>query len=201
MMLSAAALIVVGATAVAAHPASTTRPDPRPEGKLWIEGGSNVTNWSCKATTFEAHTDLDSLQSSGDESSVPAEHIKRISVKVAVRNLKCGNGRMEKDLYTALKANDPSTPSFIVGVFDALRVPEKGKSHIDTEGTIAVVGVQKGVRLRITTDRLADGTVVARGSVPLLMTDFGVTPPTGLFGLIKSKNQIVVKFEVVIDEP
>jgi len=64
--------------------------------------------------------------------------------------------------------------------------------------TIVVAGVEKGVRLRVTRERLDDGTVVARGSVPLMMTDFGVTPPTGLFGLIRSHNEIVVKFEVVI---
>ena len=85
-----------------------------------------------------------------------------------------------------------------MGIFDAVRTPELHDPHVDTEGTIAVAGVEKCVQLRIATERLADGSVIARGTVPLLMTDFGVTPPTGLFGLIRSHNEIVVKFEVVI---
>jgi hypothetical protein len=30
------------------------------------------------------------------------------------------------------------------------------------------------------------------------MTDFGVKPPVGLFGLIRSKNEVTVKFELLI---
>jgi polyisoprenoid-binding protein YceI len=198
MPVSSAMHLVGGTVAAAAQPAADERRDAHPESKLWIEGGSNVTNWSCKAATFEAHVDVDSSRAADPESTVGAEQVKRISVKVAVRNLKCGNRRMENDLYRALKATDPSTPSNILGVFDALRPSEKKESHVDTEGTIIVAGVEKGVRLRVTMERLVDGTVVARGSVPLLMTDFGVTPPTGLFGLIRSHNEIVVRFEVVV---
>jgi hypothetical protein len=171
---------------------------PASQNKLWIEGGSNVHDWSCKARSFEAHVDVDSVDASSNEASLGAEHVKRVSVNVPVRNLSCGNGRMERDLYHALKADDPTTPSFIIGVFDALRAPQQGISYIDTEGTITVGGAQKGTRLRITMERRTDGTVVAHGSVPLLMTDFGVTPPTGLFGLIRSRNEIVVRFEVVV---
>jgi hypothetical protein len=171
---------------------------PASQNRLWIEGGSNVHDWSCKARSFEAHVVVDSDHVSSDNASLGAEHVKRVSVNVPVRNLTCGNGRMERDLYHALKAEDPAKPSFIIGVFDALRAPEQGVSYIDTEGTITVAGVQKGTRLRITMERRDDGSVAAHGSVPLLMTDFGVAPPTGLFGLIRSHNEIVVKFEVVV---
>ena len=198
MPVPSAMHLVTGAAPAAAQPTARERLDARPESKLWIEGGSNVTDWSCKASTLEAHVDIDSSRAAEAESAVGAEQVKRISVKVGVRNLKCGNRRMENDLYRALKATDPSTPSNILGVFDALRPSEKKESHVDTEGTIVVAGVERGVRLRVMMERLADGTVVARGSVPLLMTDFGVTPPTGLFGLIRSHNEIVVKFEVVV---
>ena len=198
MSLPSTMHLVTGAEPAAAQPTPTERRDARPEGRLWIEGGSNVTDWSCKASTFEAQVDVDSSRAPDPESAVGAEQVKRISVKVAVRNLKCGNRRMENDLYRALKAADPSTPSNILGVFRALRPADRKESHVDTEGTIIVAGVEKGVRLRVTMDRLVDGTVIARGSVPLLMTDFGVTPPTGLFGLIRSDNEIVVKFEVVV---
>lgn len=198
MTTVAAALLVAGATSASAQPAGMEHRAAAQDSKLWIEGGSNFRDWSCKAATFEAHVDLDSTLTSVGESAVGAEKVRRIGVKVAVRDLKCGNRHMESDLYHALKADDPATPSYIIGVFDALRAPDKGESHVDTEGTIAVAGVEKGVRLRVSMERLADGSVVARGSAPLLMTDFGVKPPTGLLGLIRSYNAITVKFEVVI---
>jgi polyisoprenoid-binding protein YceI len=167
---------------------------------LWIEGGSNVRDWACQARKFDAQVSVDSVHEHDDEPSLGAEHVKRVSVKVAVRDLTCGNRHMERDLYHALKADDPNAQSFIIGVFDALRVPEEGASYIDTEGTITVAGVQKGTRLRIIMERRPDGTIEARGSVPLLMTDFGVTPPTGLFGLIRSHNEITVRFAIAVSQ-
>jgi polyisoprenoid-binding protein YceI len=186
------------AMAVRTPPSQRPYAEPRSASTLWIQGGSNVHDWTCRTQTFEAHIDVDTAHDDSAEPSLGAQHVKRVSVKVPVRNLSCGNGRMERDLYHALKADDPATPSYIIGVFDALRAPEAGVSYIDTEGTITVAGVEKGTRFRITMERRADGTVAAHGRVPLLMTDFGVTPPTGLFGLIRSKNQIVVKFEIVM---
>jgi hypothetical protein len=104
---------------------------------------------------------------------------------------------MESDLCRALKADDASVSSDIVGVFNALRA-ETQPTTLHTQGTITVAGVAKDVRVRIAVEHLADGTVKARGSVPLLMTDFGVTPPTALLGLVRSHNEVVVKFELII---
>lgn len=194
-MFRALTLLVIGSSAAGAQSPDTSRHDMRPNDKLWIEGGSNVHDWSCKASTFEARTDVDA---SREDSPGAGDPIKRVSVKVAVRDLKCGNGKMERNLYTALKADDPSTPSYIIGIFNAVPGSTTRDSSVQTEGTITVAGVEKGVRVRIIIEHLADGTITAHGAVPLLMTDFGVTPPTGLFGLIRSHNEIVVKFELVV---
>lgn len=141
--------------------------------RVWIEGGSNVADWSCKATKFDARVDS-----------------THVTVRVAVRDLKCGNPKMDHDLYAALKASDPASPSWIVAEFGA-KVGE-------AEGTIQVAGNERSVTAQITTEKAADGTMRARGSVPILMTDFGVKPPVGLFGLIRAKNAVVVKFDLVI---
>jgi len=44
------------------------------------------------------------------------------------------------------------------------------------------------------TTRLADGTIEARGEVPILMSDYGIKPPTALFGALRASNRVVVKF-------
>jgi hypothetical protein len=43
----------------------------------------------------------------------------------------------------------------------------------------------------------ADGTYQATGSLPLLMSDFGIDPPTAMFGLIKVHDQITVRFKLI----
>jgi hypothetical protein len=180
------------ATTAAAQARDTVRVDTGHGSRVWIEGGSNVADWACRATTFDARVELDAAS----RTEGATEGIRRVSVRLSARDLKCGNRKMEHDLYAALKATDPANPSWIIAAFNTVGHPSAG--NVDTQGTLVVAGVEKYVETRITTERLSDGTLKARGSVPLLMTDFGIKPPVGLFGLIRSNNEIVVKFELVI---
>lgn len=147
-----------------------------PQGRVWIEGTSNVARWSCRAERFAARVD------SG-----------RVSLQVAVRDLSCGNRRMDHDLFAALRASSPQSASSIIAVFGI----DDGQSGTSS-GTLEVVGVKRTVRAEVTVELAADGRLRARGAVPLLMTDFGVRPPTGLLGLIRARNEVVVRFELVI---
>ena len=41
-----------------------------------------------------------------------------------------------------------------------------------------------------------DGSIALTGSLSLLMTDFGVEPPTAMLGMMKTADQVTVKFEL-----
>jgi len=45
-----------------------------------------------------------------------------------------------------------------------------------------------------------DGTLRAQGALPILMTDFGITPPTALFGVVRTEDRLVVKFDLFVDQ-
>src|SRR4051812_12072632 len=149
---------------------------PEVADRVWIEGSSNLAGWSCQAAKFEAHVDS-----------------SQVTVRVLARDLKCGNRRMDHDLYIALRATDPAAPSYIVALFDD--VPPAGDG---ARGKLSVAGVEQPVTATISTVRMPDGSTRAQGSVPLRMTDFGVKPPVGLFGLIRSRNEVVVKFDLAV---
>jgi polyisoprenoid-binding protein YceI len=191
------AMVMANAMAAGAQTTNTMPLTVQPGSSVWVDGRSNVHDWSCRASTFEAHIDVDSESTARIETVLATETIQRVTVRLAVRHLKCGNSKMETDLCRALKADDASVSSDIVGVFIAVRA-ETQPTTLHTEGTITVAGVAKDVRVRIAIEHLADGTLKARGNVPLLMTDFGVTPPTALLGLVRSHNEVVVKFELII---
>jgi hypothetical protein len=44
----------------------------------------------------------------------------------------------------------------------------------------------------------ADGSIAVRGSVPLFMSDFGIEPPTAMLGMLKTADQVTVKFELAL---
>jgi hypothetical protein len=69
---------------------------------------------------------------------------------------------------------------------------------IAARGPLSVSGIERTVTLSVSTRQDPDGRVRARGAVRMLMTDFGVKPPIGLFGLIRSANEITVEFDLVV---
>ena len=164
-----------------------------PDSKLWIEGGSNLHGWSCKASSIDAIIDVDEAFLTSTSPTL----LKKVQVKVPVRNLKCGHGGMDNNLYKALKADAVPDISYILGTFDVV-AGARDSFTVKSVGTLKVAGTEKTVNMDVTASKLADGSVRAEGELPLLMTDFGVKPPTAMFGTLRTDNKIIVKFSLLV---
>src|SRR5690348_11941007 len=180
--------------AAGAAKAQSIRLAVAPESKLWVEGGSNLHDWHCQASAIDAQ--IEAEKAILDSAPAPAL-LKKVSVKVPVRNLKCGSGKMEDNLYKALKADAAPQISYILGSFEVQ--PGQTDSYtLKTVGTLTIAGVEKTVNMDVTTKRQPDGSLRANGELPLLMTDFGVKPPTALLGTLRTNNEVKVKFELLV---
>ena len=193
--LTSLALTALFAIAGSAH-AQSVRLAVGPDSKLWIEGGSNLHDWSCKASAIEAAIDVD--ETFIKTTAVSATSLKKVQVKVPVRNLKCGNGKMDNNLYKALKADDAPEIGYILGTFDVVPGATTDSFTVKAVGALSVAGTEKTVNMDVTAVRLPDGGVRAEGALPLLMTDFGVKPPTALLGTLRTDNKITVKFSLLV---
>lgn len=67
-------------------------------------------------------------------------------------------------------------------------------------GTLKVAGVEREVVIDLKT-RQTEMTLVISGEVQLLMTDFGITPPKAMLGMLKTDPKITVSFETVFTTP
>jgi polyisoprenoid-binding protein YceI len=166
------------------------------DSKLWIEGGSNLHDWSCKASSIDATIDVDGAFLRQPAASPTL--LKKVEVKVPVRNLKCGNGKMDNNLYKALKADDTPEISYILATFDVVPGASADSFTVKTVGALKIAGTEKSVNMDVTASRLPDGAIRAEGALPLLMTDFGVKPPTALLGTLRTDNKITVKFSLLV---
>ena len=109
--------LVLAATSVAGAQA-TARLAVAPTSKLWIEGTSNVHDWKCEATTIDAAIDIDAL--AAQLATALPKALKKVVVKVPVKSLKCGHGKMDDNMYKALKADENPEISFIMSSFETL---------------------------------------------------------------------------------
>lgn len=163
------------------------------DSQVWIEGTTNINSWSCSATTVDARI---AVEAAFKEDPDFPRYLKSVQVRVPVSALKCGHAPMEKSLRHALKADDGVGPRYITATFEAVREGSDATSAlvVNTVGALAIAGRENAVRMDVGTTRLADGTIEARGTVPILMSDFGIQPPTALLGAVRASNRVVVKF-------
>ena len=193
--VSAIALGVLFATTAAAQ--ETARVSVSPTSKLWIEGTSNLHGWACRTQALDAIVELDANAATA-VNVAPPRALKRVEVKVPVKSLKCGNGAMDGNLYKALKADASPEISYILATFDAVGVEPKDSFSLKTEGKLTVAGAERPVSIEVIATRLSDGSVKATGTVPVKMTDFGIKPPTAIFGRLKTGDEVKVSFELTI---
>jgi polyisoprenoid-binding protein YceI len=175
----------------------TARVAVGPESKLWIEGTSNLHGWKCTAEKLDATIELDALAAAQFNTAAPTT-LKKVHVKVPVRSLKCGHGSMDNNLYKALNADASPDVSYILATFEAAPGETKDTFTLHTVGTLNVAGKENKLEMDVTATRLADGSVTAKSVVPIKMTDFGIQPPTAIFGRLKTGNEVKVNFELVI---
>jgi polyisoprenoid-binding protein YceI len=198
-MTSAAvfALIATLAATSAAYAQETVRIPVSPDSKLWIDGTSNLHGWSCKAEKFEATIALDPTAGAQLAAALP-KALKRVEVKVPVKSLKCGHGGMDDNLYKALNADQTPEVTYILGTFEAAPGETKDAFTLETQGTLTISGKQNKIAMDVVATRLADGTLKATGMVPIKMTDYGIKPPTAIFGRLKTGDEVKVNFELTI---
>jgi polyisoprenoid-binding protein YceI len=192
-LMAAALLTFVGAVARG----QDARVAVSPDSKLWIDGTSNLHSWSCKATTLDAAIDLDAAVAA-QIATAPPKALKRVQVKVPVKSLKCNHGGMDGNVYKALKADDSPEISYILATFEATPGEAKDSFTLHTVGSLTVAGTEKKIEMDIVATRLADGSVIAKGVVPIKMTDFGIQPPTAIFGRLKTGDEVKVNFELTV---
>ena len=171
----------------------------RGDSKLWLEGSSNVRDWRCDATSLDASVDLDESSASVTETTAVA-HLRHVQVRVPAHSLTCGRSQMDRIMYKALHADDEPDCRQIIGRFDVVTRSPRDRELV-MQGTLRVAGRERQVRLPIEVERLHDGTLRARGALPILMTDYGITPPSVFFGVLRTENRIVVKFDLLLDQP
>jgi len=122
-------------------------------------------------------------------------------VVIPVGDLDSGEHGLNKNMQKTMKAG--KFPE-IVFVLDSLtrvtttKQPEEW-TKFQAYGHLTISGQTQHVQLPIEGKQIADEILQFKGEKTLLMTDFGVNPPTLMFGAIKTDNQIKVSFDITVE--
>jgi len=195
LLALAAAMAFVGAPA-----AAQTKMSVRPESKVTLSGSSNVHDWSCSSGTLNATIELNDDYATKPLNEI-AKPIASVAVVIPVKTLKCGKGKMDDNMYKALKAEEFPEIRYVLDSYEVNAAETSAdKFAAVTKGDLTVAGKTVKAEIPITAIRKEGGTMIGEGTAKLLMTDFGIKPPVALLGTLRTKNEIEVKFTVLLDK-
>jgi polyisoprenoid-binding protein YceI len=193
-LLTVSALMAVAVTAKA-QSASAIRLRLDPTSEVTIEGTSSMHAFHCKTNKIMAYVDVDPGYTK-DLTKI-ARPIASVKVNIVVRTLTCGNGQMDKNMYSTLDADKNPIIKYTMSGYDILDGSAKPAAFVaKTTGTLTISGQEKVINMKINAERLSDGKATAQGEEDVLMTDFGIKPPSFMFGTLKVGNEIKVKFNL-----
>ena len=197
-LLSIAAALTMSLTATAA--AQTTVMKLGSTSKLTVAGGSNVHDWSCSGNTFDAGIELVSGALIQPLSEV-ANPIGKVVVSIPTKSVKCGKDKMDENMYKALKAEQFPTIKYELTSYTLDPSKTTATSFVAlTKGELTVAGTTAKVEIPVTATRKESGAIVGEGTLRMLMTDVGIKPPTALLGTMRTKNEITISFQVLLDK-
>jgi len=189
--------LMAAATTAGAQGASAIRLRLEPGSELSIEGTSNLHGFHCKTNKINAYVDVDPAYTK-DLTKV-ARPIVSVKVNIVVKTLSCGNGKMDENMYKTLKADENQLIKYTLSGYDILDGSATAFAA-KTTGTLTILGKDKIVAMKIDATRLNEGKATAQGEETLLMSDFGIKPPSFMFGTLKVGDEVKVKFNLKVGQ-
>ncbi len=164
--------------------------DPEFSPQVYITGTSSLHDWKVTGSgILEVPQELD--MTPNHESGIP-----NFSFKVPVDSLDGGRGSsMNNKILTAFNAAE--NPYITYQQTAPAQVQQNAGSPnltVTSTGNLSMAGVQKTINVSVQ-GQVENGQVIFKGSKPLKITDYAMTPPSAMFGQIKTHDDVVVHFE------
>jgi hypothetical protein len=123
--------------------------------------------------------------------------VEAFDVAIAAKTLASPKEGLDKNMYKALKVNEHPDITFRLRRIEARPGVAHGLRGI---GLLQIAGVEREVALDLTAER-KDAGLKVHGEVDILMTDFGVTPPKAMLGMLTTNPKVTISFDTVLTVP
>jgi polyisoprenoid-binding protein YceI len=154
-----------------------------------ILGSSNLRDWKDSVGNVTGNM----VANLHDDGSVD---LLAIFIKMDVRSIKSDMGTaMDNKTYTALKADANPEIIFVLDAPMRLLQVNRGGPVLSLKGNLTLAGVSRPVVMHVNLFLMGHGKLQFDGSQAISMTDYGVKPPTALFGTIKARPGITIQFK------
>ena len=159
-------------------------------GSLKVVGSTNINQFTCAITNYSKPDTINVSRSS--KPSVKLNGAIRLDVK----NFDCHNKPMTDELRKILKAK--VHPKLMIKFVSLNQYPEPNTKHKIINGTVFIelAGVTKKYEVHYKVISADPTYIHLVGTRDVLFTDFNITPPKKLGGMIRTNDKLQVEFNV-----
>ncbi len=154
-------------------------------------GTSTLHDWEMEAKSVTGNAEF--VFASGSQRELTA--LKALTFTLAVTDLQSDSKGLDKNAYKALKADAYAQIHYVLS--SATLSPETGGYLVRSKGKLTIAGATRDIEMDVHLAVTESGTVTCKGAYALKMTDYEVTPPSFMMGVMKAGDDLTLEFTVV----
>jgi polyisoprenoid-binding protein YceI len=155
------------------------------QSQLTIEGTSNVHDW---VSTAEEYTSTAAIVIEDNR----LVSISSLQFEVTVDEIKSGKKGMDTRTYDALNEKSYPTISFLLDEISSI-----SNESLEATGSLTISGKTQPIQMSVNYQLLEGDGVQFSGRQSINMRDYGVEPPTAMFGAIAAGEEVQVVFTTI----
>jgi polyisoprenoid-binding protein YceI len=156
---------------------------------LTVDGTSNIHDWQITAENQKGKISV-------EFENGQLIKIQQLDFTVIAESLKSGKGSMDKNTYKALNTGKYKQIVFKLTKVKSINCSASNSCKVAVTGNLTIAGTTKPIDLTFELNN-GESRITLSGSKTIKMTDFGVEPPTAMFGTITTGDALDIKFESI----
>lgn len=165
-----------------------------PASKMSIDGKTNVNDFTCAIAKYSGTDTL--VLHEGGRNTRPV--FVKGSVGLDASTFDCGMAIMTSDFRKTIKSDE--FPAIVIDFISFERTPSYAQKEENFKGIlkISLGGVTKLFEVDCSIEAKENGMIQLKGGRNFTFADFGLKPPSRMMGTIKVKEDLTVKFHLVL---
>jgi hypothetical protein len=158
---------------------------------LSITGTSTMHDYTVSTKTLKVGTAI--AAAADARALLQPGALQSFELQIPVRSFTSDKDGLTKQMFKAMKADKHPLITFRLDSYTVDAAA--GGTTVSSAGMLSVAGVERPIDMVLDVSEHA-GALRVRGTSDLLMTEFGIKPPTMFMGMLKTGDKVTIAFDV-----
>ncbi len=150
--------------------------------KVEILGTSSLHDWESNVSSYSI------------KGTIGENQITDLVASFNVASIKSGKSIMDSKTQDALKSEKYPNIIFKANTLKMVN------GSVSGQGTLTIAGNSQPIQFNATSKQMPNGNLLVSGKTQLKMTDYGIEPPTAMFGTLTTGDEVTVSYEIFINQ-